>query len=41
MYDFISDFAPHLTRKLVAEAFQLKSRAELDELFGDLELPEL
>ncbi|EED32895.1 hypothetical protein NOR53_1971 [gamma proteobacterium NOR5-3] len=40
MYDFISDFAPHLTRDLVADAFQRKTRAELDELFGDLELPE-
>ena len=41
MYEFISDFAPHLTRDLVAEAFQLKTRVELDELFSDLELPEL
>lgn len=40
MYDFISDFAPHLTRDLVTDAFQRKTRSELDELFGDLELPE-
>lgn len=40
MYDFISDFAPHLTRDLVQDAFQRKTRTELDELFGDLELPE-
>lgn len=40
MYDFISDFAPHLTRDLVQAAFKSKSRAELDELFRDLELPE-
>lgn len=40
MYDFISDFAPHLTREVVQAAFKSKSRAELDELFRDLELPE-
>ncbi|MFT4768162.1 MAG: LysR family cys regulon transcriptional activator [Glaciecola sp.] len=40
MYDFISDFAPHLTRDVVTEAFQRKTRSELDQLFGDLELPE-
>ena len=40
MYDFISDFAPHLTREVVQTAFKSKSRAELDELFRDLELPE-
>ncbi|EAQ99205.1 HTH-type transcriptional regulator CysB [Congregibacter litoralis] len=40
MYDFIEDFAPHLSRDLVKDAFQRKTRAELDELFGDLELPE-
>ena len=39
MYDFISDFAPHLTRDLVTDAFQRKTRSELDELFGDLDLP--
>ncbi|WP_439106889.1 HTH-type transcriptional regulator CysB [Congregibacter sp.] len=40
MYDFISDFAPHLSRDLVRDAFQRKTRSELDDLFGDLELPE-
>jgi len=40
MYEFISDFAPHLTRDLVAEAFSRKSRADLEELFSDIELPE-
>ncbi len=39
MYEFISDFAPHLTRDLVTEAFNHKSRSELDALFSDLELP--
>lgn len=41
MYEFIEDFAPHLNRELVKEAFQRKTRAELDELFSDLKLPEL
>jgi LysR family cys regulon transcriptional activator len=39
MYDFIEDFAPHLTRELVSEAFARHSKAELDELFSHLELP--
>ena len=39
MYEFISDFAPHLSRDLVQEAFQRKTRAELEELFSDLDLP--
>ena len=40
MYEFISDFAPHLDRDLVSEAFSRKTRAELDDLFSELELPE-
>ena len=40
MYEFIADFAPHLHRELVKEAFGNKTRAELDELFSALELPE-
>ena len=39
MYDFIEDFAPHLTREVVQEAFASKSKAELEELFSHLELP--
>lgn len=41
MYDFIEDFAPHLTRELVSEAFSRHSKAELEELFSGLELPVL
>ena len=41
MYDFIEDFAPHLTREIVTEAFQRHSKSELDELFSHLELPVL
>ncbi|MBN7798816.1 HTH-type transcriptional regulator CysB [Parahaliea mediterranea] len=39
MYDFIEDFAPHLTREVVTEAFGRHSKAELEELFSSLELP--
>ncbi len=39
MYDFIELFAPHLTRAVVAEAFQRHSKAELDDLFSHLDLP--
>lgn len=39
MYDFIEDFAPHLTRDLVEKAFAMKTRAELDEVFAHIELP--
>jgi LysR family cys regulon transcriptional activator len=39
MYDFIEDFAPHLTRELVQEAFGRHSKAELDDLFSHLDLP--
>jgi len=39
MYEFIQQFAPHLTRELVDKAAQASSRAEVDELFSHLELP--
>lgn len=39
MYDFIQRFAPHLTRELVEAASHRTNRAELDELFKDIELP--
>jgi LysR family cys regulon transcriptional activator len=39
MYDFIEQFAPHLTRAVVEEAFQRHTKAELEELFSHLELP--
>ena len=40
MYEFISLFAPHLTKELVEEACQRHTRQELDELFENIELPE-
>ncbi|MFN2327961.1 MAG: HTH-type transcriptional regulator CysB [Chromatocurvus sp.] len=39
MYQFIEDFAPHLTRAVVQKAFAAKSRAELELLFEGVELP--
>ncbi len=39
MYDFIEQFAPHLTREVVDQAYQKHSKAELDDLFDGMELP--
>lgn len=39
MYDFIEQFAPHLGRDLINEAFNCHSKAELDELFSHVVLP--
>ncbi|MGL6162396.1 HTH-type transcriptional regulator CysB [Microbulbifer sp.] len=39
MYEFIQQFAPHLTRDLVDQATHAASRAEVDELFSGMELP--
>lgn len=39
MYDFISMFAPHLTKDVVEEAFHRHTKADLDELFSHFELP--
>ncbi|CAA0118750.1 HTH-type transcriptional regulator CysB [Halioglobus japonicus] len=39
MYEFIEDFAPHLSRDLVSDAFGCHTKAELAELFSHLELP--
>jgi LysR family cys regulon transcriptional activator len=39
MYDFIEQFAPHLTRDVVEAAFSRHSKADLDELFSRVELP--
>ncbi|MDN3639819.1 HTH-type transcriptional regulator CysB [Simiduia curdlanivorans] len=39
MYDFIAQFAPHLTREVVDQAYQKHSKAELDDLFDGMELP--
>jgi LysR family cys regulon transcriptional activator len=39
MYEFIEDFAPHLSRDLVTDAFGCQTKAELADLFLDLDLP--
>ncbi|MDO3382506.1 HTH-type transcriptional regulator CysB [Gilvimarinus algae] len=39
MYDFIQQFAPHLTREVVNQAYSCHSRVELDDLFSDIHLP--
>ena len=41
MYDFIEKFAPHLTPDVVAQVQACTNRAEVDELFSHLHLPEL
>jgi len=40
MYEFIEEFAPHLTKDVVSDAFNRSSKVELDELFSTIELPE-
>ena len=39
MYEFIEEFAPHLTREVINDAFNRHSKMELDELFSGVELP--
>ena len=40
MYEFIEQFAPHLKKELVLEAYNRHSRVEIDELFAGIALPE-
>lgn len=39
MYEFMENFAPHLTRTMVDEAYSCTSRLELDDLFQHIRLP--
>jgi LysR family cys regulon transcriptional activator len=39
MFEFIEEFAPHLTKEVVSEAFNRHSKVELDELFSSVQLP--
>ena len=39
MYDFIQEFAPHLTKDVVQDAIQRHNKAEVDELFSNVQLP--
>jgi LysR family transcriptional regulator, cys regulon transcriptional activator len=41
MFEFIQQFAPHLTKTVVEEAYQRHTKVELDELFAHIELPVL
>jgi LysR family cys regulon transcriptional activator len=38
MYEFVEEFAPHLTKEIINEAFNRHSKLELDELFSGIEL---
>ncbi|MGI9228575.1 MAG: HTH-type transcriptional regulator CysB [Gammaproteobacteria bacterium] len=40
MYDFIEQFAPHLTAEVTEKAMRTKNSQELEALFSDLQLPE-
>jgi LysR family cys regulon transcriptional activator len=39
MYEFIEQFAPHLTQDLVQDAYSCQSKLEIEELFSHIELP--
>ncbi|MGI9274972.1 MAG: HTH-type transcriptional regulator CysB [Endozoicomonas sp.] len=39
MYDFIQQFAPHLTKDVIQEAISRHNKAEVDELFSSVQLP--
>ena len=39
MYDFIQQFAPHLTKEIVQDAISRHHKTEVDELFSSVQLP--
>ncbi|HEB78261.1 MAG TPA: HTH-type transcriptional regulator CysB [Methylothermaceae bacterium] len=39
IYDFIEQFAPHLTREVVKQAMKLRDKHEIEALFAGIELP--
>lgn len=39
MFEFLRLFAPHLNESLIQEALKTNTRAELDSLFADIEIP--
>lgn len=41
MYDFIQQFAPHLTKEVVEEAYARHTKSELEELFKHIEIPSI
>ena len=40
MYDFIQQFAPHLTKDVVQDAISRHNKLEVDELFSGVQLPD-
>jgi LysR family cys regulon transcriptional activator len=40
MYEFIRQFAPHLTQDIVQQSMQAVTRYELDEIFKNIDLPD-
>lgn len=40
MYDFIEKFVPHLTKDIVQNAIICNNKAEIDELFSNIQLPQ-
>lgn len=40
MYEFIRQFAPHLTEDIVQQSMQTNTKQELDEIFKEIDLPD-
>ncbi len=40
MFEFIKQFAPHLTQEIVQQSMQTNTKQELDEIFKEVELPD-
>tara|TARA_R110000782_G_scaffold220177_3_gene307421 strand:+ start:215 stop:1189 length:975 start_codon:yes stop_codon:yes gene_type:complete len=40
MFEFIKQFAPHLTREVVQQSMQTNTRHELDEIFKEIDYPD-
>jgi LysR family cys regulon transcriptional activator len=41
MYDFITEFAPHLTRDVIDRVMSMPNKEAREEFFATLELPVL
>lgn len=39
MYEFIEEFAPHLTKERVEQAMEAATQEEVDAIFTNVELP--
>ncbi|MGF1679857.1 HTH-type transcriptional regulator CysB [Photobacterium minamisatsumaniensis] len=39
MYDFMARFAPHLSKSVIDQAVELKTNAEIEAMFANIELP--